>query len=119
MFKCIIAGTRTFNDYSLLCSYADYILSRIQDDIEIVSGGGANGADLLGERYAEERGYSIARFPANWNEYGRGAGPRRNREMAMYSDALIAYWDGKSNGTKNMIEEARARGLKVRIKIYR
>lgn len=117
MFRVIIAGTRTFNDYELLRSYADFKLSRINDTIEIVSGG-ASGADALGERYAQERGYSIARYPAAWGEYGRGAGPRRNREMAMNADALLAFWDGKSPGTKNMIEEAKARGLKVGIKYY-
>lgn len=51
MFKVIIAGTRTFNDYELLKAYADFKLSRIRerDSIEIVSGG-ATGADALGER---------------------------------------------------------------------
>lgn len=42
----------------------------------------------------------------------------RNREMAANADALIAFWDGKSRGTKNMIEEAQKRGLKVSIKHY-
>ena len=118
MFRVIIAGCRTYDDYDSLKAYADYKLSRIEDDIEIISGG-ARGADALGERYAKEKGYSIKRFPAEWERYGRSAGPRRNEAMAKYADALLAYWDGESRGTKNMIELAKANGLKVGVYQYR
>lgn len=119
MFRVIIAGTRTFSDYSLLAEYADKKLAEVskRDSIEIVSGG-ASGADALGERYAKERGYYIRRFDAEWKRYGRAAGPRRNKQMAEYADALLAYWDGKSRGTKNMIELAKENGLKVGVKLY-
>lgn len=120
MFRVIIAGTRDFNDYDLLKKYCDYMLSKkveSGEQITIISGG-ASGADALGEKYAKERGYSLRLFPAQWEKYGRQAGPMRNREMADNADALIAYWDGKSRGTKNMIEEAKKRGLKVAIKQY-
>lgn len=116
MFRVIIAGTRTFNNYNLLKAYCDFKLSRITDSIEIVSGG-SYGADWLGERYAEENGYSITRFPAAWDKDGKAAGPWRNKEMARYADALIAFWDGRSPGTKNMIDEAKARGLKIGVKL--
>ena len=117
MFKVIIAGTRTFQDYSMLEAHTDYMLSRIEDSIEIVSGG-ARGADELGEQYAKARNYRIKKFPADWEQYGKRAGVIRNAAMAEYADALLAYWDGQSRGTKNMIDEATARGLKVSIKIY-
>ena len=117
MFRVIIAGTRTFTDYKLLCEYADYKLSQIEDSIEIVSGH-AKGADALGERYAQERGYKLTLFPADWKQYGKSAGPRRNLQMAEYANALLAYWDGKSRGTKNMIELAKEKGLKVGVKVY-
>ena len=55
---------------------------------------------------------------AEWIKYGRAAGPRRNKQMAEYADALLAYWDGKSRGTKNMIELAKDKGLKIGVKIY-
>ena len=116
MFRVIIAGSRYFDDYALLQNHADKMLSN-QVDIEIVSGG-ASGADALGERYAKDRGYKLKIFPADWATHGRKAGPIRNREMAEYADALLAYWDGKSRGTKNMIEEARARDLKISIKLF-
>ena len=119
-FKVIIAGTRFFNDYSLLKETADRLLAdkiTAGYSIVIVSGGCA-GADLLGERYAKENGYSIDRYPAEWQKYGRKAGIMRNAVMADNADALIAYWDGISRGTKNMIDEARKKGLAVRVKRY-
>lgn len=115
--KVIIAGGRDFENYDLLREKCDVILSKVKEDIIVVSGT-ALGADMLGERYAMERGYQIVYFPANWRLYGRGAGPVRNREMAEYADALIAFHDGQSVGTKNMIEQAKTKGLKTRIINY-
>ena len=119
-FKVIIAGTRFFNDYSLLKETADRLLA---DNITagygiVIVSGGCAGADVLGERYAKENGYSIDRYPAEWQKYGRKAGIMRNAVMADNADALIAYWDGISRGTKNMIDEARKKGLAVRVKRY-
>jgi hypothetical protein len=114
--KVIIAGGRTFYDYDLLCKTCDNAL-RLQREVEIVSGT-ANGADKLGEKYAKEKGYPIKQFPANWDKYGKSAGYKRNEEMAKYADALIAFWDGKSKGTKHMIELANRYGLKVKTVFY-
>jgi hypothetical protein len=108
--KVIIAGSRNFNDYNLLKSSCDNLLTQFTN-IEIVSGT-ARGADKLGERYAREKGYSIKEFPANWN-LGKSAGYIRNDEMAQYADMLIAFWDGTSKGTKHMIDLANKRSLKV------
>lgn len=99
--KVIVAGGRDFDDYPLLCRKLDAILSR-QTDIQIVCGE-ARGADSLGRKYAEERGYTVISFPADWDRYGRSAGFRRNEEMAKVADALVAFWDDKSKGTANMI----------------
>jgi hypothetical protein len=114
--KVIIAGGRNFNDYEKLCSYCDYLLQN-KDDIEIVSGT-AKGADKLGERYANERGYPIKRFPADWGTFGNRAGYLRNEEMAEYGDALIAFWDGESKGTQHMIRIASKKSLEIRIYRY-
>jgi hypothetical protein len=109
----IIAGGRDYTDY-------DHVVTCVKDSgfeiTEIVSGG-ATGADALGERYAKEHGIKLRRMPAEWKKHGKAAGPIRNREMAEVADGLIAFWDGESRGTKNMIEEAEKRGLKV--KVYR
>ena len=112
--KIIIAGGRNFTDYKKLCKTCDQILQD-QTDLEIVSGAYYKGADKLGEKYAAEKGFKLTKFLADWNKLGRAAGPKRNEQMANYADALIAFWDGKSRGTKNMIELAENRGLKINI----
>lgn len=114
--KIIIAGGRLFSDYPFLKLKCDNIIGgRI--GIEIVSGT-AKGADKLGERYAKEKGFYISEFPANWDDHGKKAGYLRNDQMAQYADALIAFWDGTSSGTKHMIDLANERGLKVRVIKY-
>lgn len=111
--KVIIAGSRNFEDYDTLKRVCDFMLSR-QDEVEIVSGA-ARGADMLGEIYANEKGFSLKQFPADWSQYGKRAGYLRNEEMANYADALIAFWDGESKGTQHMIDLAKKRGLKVKV----
>lgn len=114
-FRVIIAGTRDFNDYQLLRDKCDAILSaKRQDSNIVIVSGTARGADRLGERYARERGYEIRQFPADWLNDEKKAGPIRNAKMADNADALIAFWDGQSRGTKNMIETAKRKGLAVR-----
>lgn len=114
--KIIIAGGRNFHNYQMLRDSCDFILG--DQGVTEVVGGGASGADVLGERYAAEQGIPCRRFEADWQRYGRSAGPRRNVEMADYADALIAFWDGESRGTKHMIEAAQKRGLRVWIIRY-
>lgn len=86
-------------------------------DIEIVSGG-CRGADKLGERYCDERGFLLKMFPAEWDKYDKSAGWVRNEKMAEYADFLIVFWDGKSKGTRNMIEIAKKHRLPVRVVRY-
>lgn len=109
--KLIIAGSRDFNDYSLLKTSIQNNFQR-QEVEEIVSGT-ARGADTLGEQFAAEYNIPVKRFPANWDLYGKSAGYKRNYEMAVYGDALIAFWDGQSRGTKSMIDIATKLGLRV------
>ena len=117
MLKVIIAGGRDFADYDKLRDACDEQLINAEEDIEIVSGG-AKGVDTLGEQYAEEKGLEVKKFPADWKGYGRAAGIIRNSQMADYGDMLIAFWDGKSKGTKNMIETARKKQLQVSVVKY-
>lgn len=119
LFRVIIAGGRDFDQYEVLINYCDILLSskRVTHEIEIVSGC-CRGADALGIRYARERGYKCVYMPAHWDIKGKAAGVERNKEMAFISNALIAFWNGKSRGTKNMIETAAELGLTIRVKRY-
>lgn len=119
-FKVIIAGGREFSDYALLCESCDKFLCQKHQthDIVVISGT-ARGADILGERYAHERGYAVEKYPADWNRDGKAAGPIRNAQMAKVADTLIAFWDGQSKGTANMIDQAKTRGLSIKIVKYK
>lgn len=104
----IIAGSRDFHDYAVLeraIQESGWLIG------EVVSGC-ARGVDQLGERWAAQHGIPVRRFPAQWRnpvtgENDRSAGHRRNADMARYASGLIALWDGRSPGTKNMIEQIR------------
>ncbi|MBC8266293.1 MAG: DUF2493 domain-containing protein [Flavobacteriales bacterium] len=113
MKKVIIAGSRDFNNFSKLKSVCDFLLKDFKK-VVIISGG-AKGADQLGERYAELRGFKVKLYKADWKKYGKSAGIKRNAEMAEYADMLIAFWDGKSKGTANMISLAKKANIQVNI----
>jgi hypothetical protein len=102
--KVIIAGSRDFTDYNLLKTKIDHMRFDGQFKIDEIVSGAACGADQMGENYAANNNIPVKEFPADWNTHGKAAGPIRNKQMAEYADALIAVWDGKSKGTKNMIE---------------
>lgn len=114
--KLIIAGGRDFNNYDLVEKEANEMVSGVQN-VEIISGL-ATGADLLGCRFAEENGYPLRGFAAEWGKFGRAAGPIRNKLMAKNATHLLAFWDGKSRGTKHMIEYAKELGLGVKVVNY-
>ena len=117
-YKVIIAGCRDFADYELLKEECDfYLQNQKPEDIVIVSGH-ASGADALGEHYALERDLQLETYTADWKAHGRAAGPIRNAQMASVAHALIAFCDGKSRETKNMIDTATKRGLQVAVVRY-
>lgn len=111
--RTIIAGCRDITDlaqvhFAMEC--AAYYFGIVPT---LVVSGGARGADRLGELWAQQRGIPMVQYPADWDQYGRRAGPIRNGVMAKSADALVALWDGESRGTEDMINQARDAGLKV------
>lgn len=118
--KLIVAGSRGFNDYELLCRE----LIRLANDdfadkaVSIVSGM-ARGADALAVRFAKENDVVLYEYPADWDSLGKGAGFARNTQMARDSDFLLAFWDGQSNGTAHMIKTMTNMGKSVRVVKYR
>lgn len=74
---------------------------------EIVSGG-AKGVDACAAEYAKKNGLKLTEFLPRYERYKRGAPLVRNMEIIMYADKVIAFWDGKSKGTKYVIEKCRS-----------
>lgn len=118
-FKVIIAGSRGFSNYKLLREQCNKFLrdKRKTSNIIVVSGH-ARGADTLGEKYAQDEGFALEIYPAQWKKLGKQAGYRRNEQMAEVADALIAFWDGSSKGTKHMIDIMREKNQLVRVVEY-
>lgn len=120
MTRVIVCGGRDFVNKELLTESLDKILTEYED-VEIVSGKAA-GADTLGEIYATEHGVRCVKFPAEWDKFGKHAGFIRNSQMLQYAQkktpVVVAFWDGKSHGTKHMINIATDGGAKVHIVHY-
>lgn len=115
--RVVIAGCRDYNNYMQAKEYIDFCLSNIRKENEIIIVSGcASGADAMGERYAKDNGFRVEKYSADWEKYGRAAGPIRNREMAEIADYVICFWDKKSNGTKSMIDYAKKLNKPIRIK---
>jgi hypothetical protein len=111
--RTIIAGSRSITSLRIV---AEAIKESGFKITQVVSGG-ARGVDSLGEEWAKIWNIPVVRFIPDWGKHGKRAGYLRNSDMANYADALIAIWDGKSRGTKHMIDLAKAKGIKVYIKI--
>lgn len=114
LFKVVIFGSRTFGDYQFLKDRLNLLLAKKLPDVEIVHGC-ATGADAAARLYAMELGLPHKLFTADWKGKGKAAGPLRNAEMAEYAEAGVAFWDGKSRGTANMIEQLKKRGKPVKV----
>ncbi len=115
--RIVVAGSRDYADYAQAKEFIDLCIRDIREKYTLIFvSGGCQGADRLGERYASENGYEVERYPAEWEKYGKSAGPRRNRQMAQVSDYVICFWDGTSRGTKSMIDCALELHKPVRVK---
>lgn len=81
---------------------------------EIVSGG-ARGVDTCARKYATEHSLILTEFLPDYEHFGRGAPLRRNIEIIDYADLVLAFWDGKSRGTKFVIENCKKRNKEVKV----
>lgn len=114
--KVIIAGGRDYDEFKVLYTAMNKFL--ILHPITEVVYGGAQGADAFGACWAADQHIPVKLFPADWKTLGKAAGPIRNHDMAKYADWLVAFWDGRSRGTKNMIDNAFKEKIGITIYSY-
>lgn len=127
--KIAVIGSRTFLDKDLLFKTLDMIKGKT-----VIVSGGAPGADRLAEHYAETVGLAKEIYKAEWNnllhpeavvrfkygrEYDANAGFRRNKTIVDNADLVVAFWDGKSKGTKNSLEYAKKMGKNVKVILFK
>lgn len=130
LFCVIVCGGRYFKNKDMMWRVLDKLLAN-KTNVEFVNGGQVTeekdeygnviakyGADHLARVYAEEHGYGIKIYDAQWAVHGKAAGPLRNEDMAAYAHACVAFWDGESRGTADMLRRAKAHNIPIRIKRY-
>lgn len=96
----IIAGSRKISDIELI----EKAVIQSKFKITNIISGGARGVDSLAIEFAKQYNYPYLIVPAEWEIHGKSAGYKRNICMGDMADQLIAIWDGKSPGTKHMID---------------
>lgn len=111
--RVLVCGGRDYNDVVRITQALDKLRAKF-GDFTVVQGG-ARGADTLAKWWALSRNVACEEYPAQWDKYGKSAGYKRNALMAdtldTKTDCVVAFPGGK--GTKNMVDLARARGIKV------
>ena len=114
--KILVCGDRQWSDrqtiYRILLPYAT------QTPPVTIIHGGARGADTLAGQVAQELGMEVRAVRAEWQRYGRGAGPRRNENMFNEHPALVIAFHNdlaKSKGTADTVRKAQKRGIAVRV----
>ena len=111
--RVLVCGDRYWNDWQYLYDTLD----ELKDKIDVIIEGEAPGADTMALRWAKDSGIPVERYPAQWDKYGKSAGPIRNKQMLDEGkpDLVIAFHANisASRGTKNMISQAQAAGIQV------
>ena len=116
MKKIVVAGSRNYNNYEEAKIFISKCLKEQSDKDIVFISGNCRGTDMLGKRFAEEFGYNVEVYPAEWSKYGKAAGPLRNKKMSEVCDFVICFWDGKSKGSATMIEFAKKLNKPVIVK---
>lgn len=109
LLRLAVVGSRTFHDYKLMSEILQWY------DIKEIVSGGAVGADSLARRYARENDIPLREFPAQWEKHGKKAGFVRNEMIVDACDEVVAFWDGKSRGTKHTIDFAEKKNKPVSV----
>lgn len=96
-----VIGSREFKDMEVMSVHIQSL-----QPTTIISGG-AKGADTLAKKYALAHGLDIIEYKADWKQFGRAAGIVRNKTIVENAEHILAFWDGKSPGTKSSINYAK------------
>ncbi|NLX94715.1 MAG: DUF2493 domain-containing protein [Rhodopirellula sp.] len=108
--RFLVTGGRNFADRDFLFATLDRL--RAEHGFTLLIHGDARGADRLAGEWARDRGIQILACPADWKRFGRGACPKRNRQMLAEKPDLVVAFPGGS-GTSHMVIIAEEAGVKV------
>lgn len=114
--KIAVIGSRDYVNYDEAKIYIEKCIRETGAESIVILSGCCRGADMLGEKYAEEKGYEVKRIKPEWDKFGRAAGVVRNKKIAVEADLVICFWDGNSKGTKITLDQSKKLNKKVMIK---
>ena len=116
IYSVIIAGSQSFDDYALFEEKCSQTLSeKIKTHNVIILAGTSYRTQNLIQKFSYENNLIVVPYDAEWEKYGRDAGYKSNEKMIKIADALIAFWDGQSKYTEDLIKSAKNNGLKVKV----
>ena len=107
IMKVAVIGSRGI----IISNLGDYLP---QDTTEIISGG-ARGVDTCAREYALAHNIKLTEFRPAYQKYGRSAPLKRNITIIQNADLVLAFWDGKSKGTKFVIDNCEKLGVEVKV----
>ena len=105
--KVAVVGSRNLTINNL----GDYLP---KDTTEIISGG-ARGIDRCAREYAKSHNIKLTEFLPEYERYGRSAPLKRNLQIIRYADIVLAFWDGKSYGTRFVIENCKNDNVPIKV----
>lgn len=114
--RLIVAGGRDFDDEQRAFRILESLMCKFP--YMTIIEGGARGADAIGKKFAKMSCLDLESMPADWGTHGKAAGYMRNEDMAKCATHCLCFWDGKSKGTKHMIDLAKKYKLKLKVVRY-
>lgn len=105
--KVAIVGSRALS----ITNLEDYLSGNVT---EIISGGAA-GVDTSAREYALSHGIKLTEYLPEYDKYGKFAPLQRNLEIIKHADLVIAFWNGKSHGTKYVISQCKKMDIPIEI----
>lgn len=105
-----VVGSRSFTDQDIAYNVLDTLHEQFR--FTGVVSGGARGADLLGKLWSQKNYLLYTEHRPDWERFGKPAGYIRNKLIIDDADVVVAFWNGKSKGTKHSINIAKKAGKK-------
>ena len=119
--RLLICGSRSFGNISYMHDKLYSMFPQILLEKTAIISGGAYGADSCAAIFARQQGLPFREIEAEWDLYGKSAGYIRNADMidlcskAQERSIVVAFWDGRSRGTKHTMDLAEKKGLALHV----
>ena len=115
--RVLICGSREWYDPDPM--WREVLEVRESSGLEVIIHGGARGADKLAGAIAKQLKIKVMEFPAEWDAFGKKAGPMRNQKMLDEGkpDLVLAFHEDYDNskGTRDMVKKATRAKIPVKI----